>query len=272
MIDKKEPLISVVTVSFNAVLSIEETILSVINQTYSNIEYIIIDGGSTDGTVDIIKKYHEHISYWISEPDKGIYDAMNKGIKISTGEWGHFLNSGDVFIAVDAFKRMMDSYRVGKEYADVLYGDIVCKYDFGLFLTKPSSLKNFDSYFPISHPATLVRTEILKRKLFDVSFRITADFKMFHQLYYGGYKFVYIPIPVVLFDAVNGVSSVNYIERCREDLRVLGVNNNIKSRIRLVLLQAKAKLSILIFCLIPVKIENVYKINRLLSNKRFSKY
>lgn len=75
---KNNPLISVVTVSYNAVLTIEQTILSVINQTYPHIEYIIIDGGSTDGTVDIIKKYANRIAYWVSEPDKGIYDAMNK--------------------------------------------------------------------------------------------------------------------------------------------------------------------------------------------------
>ena len=82
---KNNPLISVVTVSYNAVLTIEQTILSVINQTYPHIEYIIIDGGSTDGTVDIIKKYANRIAYWVSEPDKGIYDAMNKGIRTAKG-------------------------------------------------------------------------------------------------------------------------------------------------------------------------------------------
>lgn len=80
------PLISVITVSYNAVLTIEQTILSVINQTYLNIEYIIIDGGSTDGTVNVIKKYADKIAYWVSESDKGIYDAMNKGIAYSHGE------------------------------------------------------------------------------------------------------------------------------------------------------------------------------------------
>ena len=88
--------ISIVTVSFNAVKTIEQTILSVINQTYENIEYIIIDGGSTDGTIDIIKKYEDQISYWVSEKDKGIYDAMNKGIDIATGDYVYFIQSADV--------------------------------------------------------------------------------------------------------------------------------------------------------------------------------
>ena len=82
----ESPLITVITVSYNAASSIEQTIISVINQTYPHIEYIIIDGGSTDNTVDIIKKYADKISYWVSEPDKGIYDAMNKGIKIAAGK------------------------------------------------------------------------------------------------------------------------------------------------------------------------------------------
>lgn len=84
---ENNPLISVVTVSYNAVSTIEQTILSVINQTYPNIEYVIIDGESTDGTVDVIKKYADRITYWVSEPDKGIYDAMNKGMGISTGDF-----------------------------------------------------------------------------------------------------------------------------------------------------------------------------------------
>ena len=88
-------LISVVTVSYNAVSTIEQTILSVINQTYPHIEYIIIDGGSTDGTVDVIKKYADKITYWVSEPDKGIYDAMNKGLRRVRGDWCVFMNSGD---------------------------------------------------------------------------------------------------------------------------------------------------------------------------------
>ena len=90
------PLISVVTVSYNAVSTIEQTIISVLNQMYSNIEYIIIDGGSTDGTVDIIKRYDDKIAYWRSEPDRGIYDAMNKGILQAKGEWIYFIGASDL--------------------------------------------------------------------------------------------------------------------------------------------------------------------------------
>jgi glycosyltransferase involved in cell wall biosynthesis len=92
------PLITVVTVVRNGEAMLEETILSVINQTYQNIEYIIVDGASTDGTLDIVRKYEDRIDYWISEPDEGIYDAMNKGIRLAIGEFIGFLNSGDSYV------------------------------------------------------------------------------------------------------------------------------------------------------------------------------
>ena len=112
------PLISVITVSYNAVLTIEQTILSVINQTYLNIEYIIIDGGSTDGTVNVIKKYADKIAYWVSESDKGIYDAMNKGIAYSHGEYCNFINAGDKFCSSSILKQVMDFNHV----ADIIVG------------------------------------------------------------------------------------------------------------------------------------------------------
>jgi glycosyltransferase involved in cell wall biosynthesis len=94
---KNKPKISIITVSYNAVKTIEQTILSVINQSYSNIEYIIIDGGSTDGTVDIIKKYQDRLAYWVSEPDTGMYDALVKGLKHVTGDICAYINADDFY-------------------------------------------------------------------------------------------------------------------------------------------------------------------------------
>ena len=95
---KELPLISIVTVVYNGIKDIEKTIQSVIGQNYPKIEYIIIDGGSNDGTVEVIKKYADYVDYWVSEPDGGIYYAMNKGIEVAKGEWIHFRNCGDYFI------------------------------------------------------------------------------------------------------------------------------------------------------------------------------
>lgn len=118
------PLISIITVSYNAVKTIEDTITSVLNQTYSNIEYIIIDGASTDGTLDVIKKYQDDISIIVSEPDKGIYDAMNKGIERANGELIGIINADDWYEA-NAVERTVEIYLKGEKKFDVLYGDML---------------------------------------------------------------------------------------------------------------------------------------------------
>jgi len=117
--------VTVVTVVFNASSTLEATIQSVLNQTYENIEYIIIDGGSTDGTRDIIRKYEDQVDYWLSRPDKGVYDAMNSGIKLSTGEWLNFLNANDVFFDSTVLERLAASYL--RETARFIYSDVMLK-------------------------------------------------------------------------------------------------------------------------------------------------
>lgn len=112
--------ITVVTVCFNAESVLEQTMLSVLNQTYKNFEYLIIDGGSKDGTLDIIKKYSDKVK-WISEPDNGLYDAMNKGVKMASGEWINFMNAGDRFASNDVLEKIF-----AKEYPEdvkFLYSD-----------------------------------------------------------------------------------------------------------------------------------------------------
>ena len=118
--------VTIITISYNAVLGIERTINSVITQTYSNLQYIIIDGGSTDGTVDIIKKYADKIDYWVSEPDSGIYYAMNKGIAIADGDWINFMNAGDYFVDRNVIEQI---FQHNIECTDnVIYGNTIGKY------------------------------------------------------------------------------------------------------------------------------------------------
>lgn len=112
--------ISVITVTYNAAQFVEGTILSVLAQTYKHIEYVIIDGGSKDGTLDIIKKYETSIARWVSEPDKGLYDAMNKGIQSATGDFILFMNAGDRFFANDALEVAI---RQSTPDTDILYGE-----------------------------------------------------------------------------------------------------------------------------------------------------
>jgi glycosyltransferase involved in cell wall biosynthesis len=116
----EKPLVTVVTVVFNDEKHLESTILSVIEQTYDNIEYIIIDGGSTDSTLEIILKYDDKIDYWISEKDECLYEAMNKAIEASTGVWLNFMNSGDLFTTRSIMSQTME---LSKSGADIIYSD-----------------------------------------------------------------------------------------------------------------------------------------------------
>ena len=118
-----EPIVTVITIAYNCAASIEETMLSVLNQTYSNIEYIVIDGGSTDGTLDVISKYDHAIDYWISEPDRGIYDAINKGVRASTGQWLNCMNVKDAFAGPDTIQMVADRYL--NSGARFIYSDVL---------------------------------------------------------------------------------------------------------------------------------------------------
>ena len=117
----KKPLISIITVVFNGEKKLEKTILSVINQTYDNLEYIVIDGSSKDGTIDIVKKYEDKINYWVSEKDSGIYEAMNKGILASKGDYINFMNAGDFFTKNNLVSEVVNI--LASEEIDFLYGD-----------------------------------------------------------------------------------------------------------------------------------------------------
>ena len=147
--------VSVVTICYNAKTVIERTIQSVLNQTYSDIEYILIDGGSTDGTVEIIKQYSHRISSWVSEPDHGIYDAMNKGVMRATGEWIHFLNAGDVYHDHDVLENFVPKISAT---TDIAYGDTLYVFSMTTKVRKALPLSKMDQLMPFGHPATLIRS------------------------------------------------------------------------------------------------------------------
>lgn len=146
-----KPLLTVITVVFNGEAYLEQTILSVIEQTYDNVEYIIVDGGSTDGTIDIIKQYDAYIDYWVSEPDKGIYDAMNKAISLANGIWLNFMNAGD---SLNTKTVLNEIYTDTKQYQDVdfIYSDTI-------FDGKSVSVCNIDVN-SINHQSLIYRKEM----------------------------------------------------------------------------------------------------------------
>ena len=183
------PLITIITVAYNVVKDIENTILSVLNQTYPNIEYIIIDGGSTDGTLDIIKKYEDKISYWVSEPDKGIYDAMNKGTLKATEVWLNFMNAGDTFYDEKVLEKVFKDNDWSD--TDVIYGDVVYVYPDREDFRKVAPLKRIKVGIPFCHQSAFVKTKLQQKYLFDTTYKICADYNFFHTLHKKGCSFKY---------------------------------------------------------------------------------
>lgn len=176
------PRFSIVTVTYNAENVLNDTIQSIVTQTYRNVEYIIVDGGSTDGTMHIVNRYRPMISIVVSEPDNGLYDAMNKGIALATGDYICFLNAGDAFHEDDTLQRMVHSLR-GMELPDVIYGDTDIVDAEGHFLHKrrlspPKKLtwKSFENGMLVCHQAFFARTKLAKATPYDLTYRFSADF------------------------------------------------------------------------------------------------
>lgn len=180
-VPKQAPLISIITVVYNSQQFLEGTIQSIAAQLSSNIEYIIIDGGSTDGTLDIIKKYPEVVTHWISEPDNGLYDAMNKGLKLAQGEYVWFINSGDK-IYEDNTISLIESIANQPERPDVIYGETLIIDNEGREigmrrLSTPDVLtwKKLIDGMVVCHQAILVKRSIAP--LYSTKFKISADYE-----------------------------------------------------------------------------------------------
>lgn len=188
-----KPLVSIVTVVYNGYKYLEETILSVINQTYDNVEYVIIDGGSSDRTVDIIKKYEDRIDYWMSEKDNGIYDAMNKGISLCQGELIGIINADDWY-ELNALELISNVYI--KNNGTILYAsmNVIGDNDKIIFtkkVTKELSLLCKGMIF--NHPSVFVPTSLYKKYgNFSLSYKVAADWNLMLMFYLNKENFVNI--------------------------------------------------------------------------------
>jgi acetyltransferase-like isoleucine patch superfamily enzyme len=205
--------ISVITVVYNDVKNIRSTIESFFSQTWKDKEYIIIDGGSTDGTKNIIEEYSDRISYWCSEKDDGMYDAMNKGILKATGDWICILNSGDTFVTKSSLEYALTTIDV-KEI-DVIYGNsIEIDKDRDITIESSANYKDLEMEPIYRHGSSLIRTALQKEYMYDISKResleYALDWEMIYRVFKAGYIFKKVDVSIEAY-LKDGVS--NHLDR-----------------------------------------------------------
>ena len=198
-----KPLITIVTVTYNSEQFLEETIQSILNQTYDNIEYIIIDGGSTDQTLNILEKYEDVIDYIISEADNGMYDALNKGFSLALGELVNFCNSDDVLYANDTITRIIDIYI--QENFDFSYGIAEFIDADSKHLSYRYSLDFKKRYLvtlgmPFVQPSSFWKKSLMQKTgLFNLNYKIVSDYDLISRLLLESNKIHHMPFPIVKF-------------------------------------------------------------------------
>lgn len=219
----EKPLVTVVTVCYNCREQLLVTMQSVGQQDYEAVEYIVIDGASTDGTADWLAHYTGRLSRWVSEPDKGIYDAMNKAVAMATGSWVIFMNAGDTFAAPDVLSRVFATPR----QSDVIYGDVV-KHGVVKVAEEPHNAHRM--FF--CHQSALVRMACLREFPFDVSHRYSADFKQMKQLFLAGRSFLQLHFPIACFDT-TGVSNTRRSAALWDNICVVRQVDGLADQLRL---------------------------------------
>lgn len=206
---------SVITVNYNNGNSLEKTILSTINQQkFNDFEYLVIDGGSSDNSVDVIKKYSDRIDFWVSEPDKGIYDAMNKAVAIAKGKYCIFMNSGDCFHSEYVLNEIFNTLNCQQDF---IAGDYSIN---GTVRKSPSTVTAMTLFKTIErsicHQALFTKREILLRHPFQTEYRIVADFvNQFQSLIFDNTSYQYVHVTISDIEP-GGLSAVNYKKLAEE--------------------------------------------------------
>lgn len=208
--------LSIITINYNNLTGLIKTMQSVLSQTSNDFEYIIIDGGSSDGSKELIEQLavkDKRLSYWVSEPDNGIYHAMNKGIKMAKGDYLQFLNSGDCLVNGTVTVRMLQAFE-NKEEIAILYGNMLKEIAKGLLRDKgfagrqPTMLDFYTG--TLNHSSAYIKRSLFEQYgLYDESLKIASDWKWYIKtIIFGGINPQYVDIDVTLFD-MTGISTVN---------------------------------------------------------------
>lgn len=217
------PMVSIVTVVFNGAATLERTIQSVLAQRGPAMEYIIVDGGSTDGTLEIIKRYEDQLECWVSGPDTGIYDAMNKGIALCRGQWVGLINADDAYVE-DALQLAMTA-AASHTRVNIVHGDIMIEYPNGYAKLKKARNSSFLLKYwemVLNHPSFFVRRSYYVGRPFDATFKVSGDHHWTLRAWMEDRKqFLYIPKPMVYYMA-GGASMTHSLDRVLEEGDRLG--------------------------------------------------
>jgi glycosyltransferase involved in cell wall biosynthesis len=213
------PLLTIITVCKDIAGDIVDTCESIVAQTFRNFEWIVVDGASTDGTLDVLERYRRRIGILVSEPDRGVYHAMNKGVALARGEYLLFLNGGD-YLAEDT---VLERVFAQKRAADILYGSWVCRRDDGFLYrcnVPPEEVitKSFFAYDILNHQSTFIKKALFEKfGLYDEQYRIMADWEKWILFSENGCRFVKLDFPVSVY-RLNGMSSQEWNkQRCNEE-------------------------------------------------------
>ena len=202
------PLLSIITINRNNANGLDKTIQSVINQSYEDFEYIVIDGNSTDHSIDIIKKYNSNINYWVSETDKGIYNAMNKGIAEANGNYVLFLNSGDYLVNSDVLKSVFEK----QQTADIIYGNMQIDWGNGKIISgkMPDKITFKQMYIDtLWHPVSFIKKTLFdKYGLYNETYKVVADYDFFFKvIIINNVTTYHINVDIAMYN-LNGLSSL----------------------------------------------------------------
>ena len=213
--------LSIITVAYNAFAPLQETAENILAQTFTDYEYLVIDGGSSDGTADYLEKLAFRFNgrsiplHFVSEPDHGIYDAMNKGSRMAKGDWILFLNAGDLFAASDVLEKIFEQ----SSDAGVIYGDTLCVYQGRQKLYPALPLEQLKQEMAFCHQSAFIRRDLMLQHPYDLSYRICADHHLFLRLYLESCSFDYRPMPIAIYE-IAGVSDRNKLKSHKEQQRM----------------------------------------------------